>query len=1229
MAMHQCAVIVLLSGRCGGLLNSLESIANQDTSTPLEIILAVETGADTEQECLQILDQSPWIANYCIVRTSGQELFTKALDTSTAEYFLTITVGDVLFPNAVQLLTDAVVAGGKGIGFGVTRWTNGRASWSHDSVNELFRAKTLREIDRDELPEVLTQSAIGMFHRTLLATENYEHLSLAVLVHEYLCERSSVEGAGVRCVYRIPTSHKHRKQDVYMATFPHASKVVPKRPGCVWLFGERGGEAAEDNGLALFQYCVEKASDIECYYVLNQGVSCSGLLGYESNILYKNTEVWEVKVNQASHFFFTDSAADILVASNDINRFPDVTNVYLTHGCLAYSPGVYQKFHQYIDFVTCTNQRDIESASREWGFPSSKFLLTGLARWDRLKNRPGKRKEVLLCPTWRKHFDLSHWNKDEDILEEDLEILRNSDFFVYFTSFLQSPELLLILERDDIFVTVSLHFRFRKYLPLFDELHSERIRISTPDNDARNLREMMEDAVALITDYSSIMWDMGFMEKPVICYQFDKPGMLAERDKDQFAITDDQLFAKVCYSQDSLIRALSELVSRDFRNDNLQEITLNRYIPRRDTHNCERIYKAITTLGESVDRGKAPDEAGSILSHDPNERTQSILQSLSSVTRVGVIADLDLSSYTNVIELRPDTWKELLNTEALDVIVVEPHLNARNCWAPIFFEPEATRTLLNELVDLCEARNIRTVFCQSPTFICNADLHALSGCFSEVLPAGRAALDTCQFDVSVIIPVYNSESYLLKTINSVLCQQFIGTIEVIIVNDGSTDGTQKVIDQHIAEHSNIVGIKQSNARQGMARNHALLVARGEYVMFLDSDDVLPVNAVAELHHALKFNETKVATGLVVSCDSAGDGQRINQAYYHYSKAPKMVTAESWPHVFYDPSCAGKMYQREFLLDSKLFFPQSFHEDQVFAFKLFSSSERIAVTKSVVYLYVARSEPGVQSGTQTFTNEKFREMLLAGTLARAIVKQSGLPSSIVEYALGFLVMRYDRFLWKQSSLGNREVDDALYDETMALLERFLSEISDEVIWRNARHCAVFLLLIKRSMHDLAAKLRFDDSGTVLSGMISEQVLPGDIQIALQSASELVSRYNYYRAVPIGSLSTNSHVITEMSYGYRLGQIFVDVAKSPGKVLLLPLRMVVLLYDMATGKGRVKERVKREEFLKSSPQALLNHSAFIQSTASYRLGVAIMEVFTGSPKAIFKLPGKVKQIYEQNV
>ena len=94
--------------------------------------------------------------------------------------------------------------------------------------------------------------------------------------------------------------------------------------------------------------------------------------------------------------------------------------------------------------------------------------------------------------------------------------------------------------------------------------------------------------------------------------------------------------------------------------------------------------------------------------------------------------------------------------------------------------------------------------------------------------------------ISVIIPVYNCEKYLERSLDSVLRQRFDDgdELQVITVDDGSTDGSGAVLDRYAAEHSNIQVLHQPNQGVSAARNHALDLAEGDYIHFVDGDDFL-------------------------------------------------------------------------------------------------------------------------------------------------------------------------------------------------------------------------------------------------------------------------------------------------------------------------------------------------------------------------------------------------------
>ena len=89
--------------------------------------------------------------------------------------------------------------------------------------------------------------------------------------------------------------------------------------------------------------------------------------------------------------------------------------------------------------------------------------------------------------------------------------------------------------------------------------------------------------------------------------------------------------------------------------------------------------------------------------------------------------------------------------------------------------------------------------------------------------------------VSIIIPVYNVETYLRQCLDSVLAQT-LKDIEVIVVDDGSTDNSPAICDEYAARDTRVKVIHQSNAGRSAARNAALRIARGEYIGFVDSDD---------------------------------------------------------------------------------------------------------------------------------------------------------------------------------------------------------------------------------------------------------------------------------------------------------------------------------------------------------------------------------------------------------
>ena len=112
-------------------------------------------------------------------------------------------------------------------------------------------------------------------------------------------------------------------------------------------------------------------------------------------------------------------------------------------------------------------------------------------------------------------------------------------------------------------------------------------------------------------------------------------------------------------------------------------------------------------------------------------------------------------------------------------------------------------------------------------------------------------------NISIIIPVYNTkEEYLTSCLESVLHQDF-EDFEVIAVNDGSTNGCEKLLESYGEKYPNMVYINQENAGTSVARNTGLSRAKGDYILFVDADDYLSTGALRTVYEAMKRNDTDI------------------------------------------------------------------------------------------------------------------------------------------------------------------------------------------------------------------------------------------------------------------------------------------------------------------------------------------------------------------------------------
>lgn len=187
--------------------------------------------------------------------------------------------------------------------------------------------------------------------------------------------------------------------------------------------------------------------------------------------------------------------------------------------------------------------------------------------------------------------------------------------------------------------------------------------------------------------------------------------------------------------------------------------------------------------------------------------------------------------------------------------------------------------------------------------------------------------------VSVIIPVYNTKNYIQKCLDSIL-NQTLEEIEILVVDDGSTDSSDKIIKEYAQKYpEKIKAFFKENGGQAQARNLALLHATGEYLGFVDSDDWIDADMYLEMY------ETAVSSGAdIVICDTT-DHFPDRDVYHHASQFTDKFTVT--------PSACNKIFRREFIGDIK--FPEGlWYEDFEFTTKALMLTEKISVIPKSFY-----------------------------------------------------------------------------------------------------------------------------------------------------------------------------------------------------------------------------------------------------------------------------------------
>lgn len=240
--------------------------------------------------------------------------------------------------------------------------------------------------------------------------------------------------------------------------------------------------------------------------------------------------------------------------------------------------------------------------------------------------------------------------------------------------------------------------------------------------------------------------------------------------------------------------------------------------------------------------------------------------------------------------------------------------------------------------------------------------------------------------ISVIVPVYNVERYLAACLDSIISQSY-RNLEIIIIVDGATDFSGKIAETYSEKEDRITVYNYPNEGLAESRNRGLEVATGDYIVFVDSDDLLLPDALKTLMRVMQENNVDLVEGKIVKEKPHNDVSPVINL-----KTVSFTPIEAIADVLYQkmllPSAAGKIFKR-FLFDGLRFEKGIFYEDLNIFYRILERCNKIIWVNFPVYFYRTNEDSitniwkaqrldvlKITENLENYINEKYPEILPA-------------------------------------------------------------------------------------------------------------------------------------------------------------------------------------------------------------------------------------------------------------
>jgi len=353
----------------------------------------------------------------------------------------------------------------------------------------------------------------------------------------------------------------------------------------LWLISERGYEA-KDNGYVFYCYLKRCHPEVKVRYVISKkSLDIKKFTEWEEDCVDFGSIKHYIAFWKASHLISTHPMGCspirqdyfLLKLHTKFGLLKNKKHIFLQHGIIKDDLPVLYSENMKIDIFICGAKPEFEYVKSHFHYCNNEVRYTGLCRFDNL-NSFAPKKQILIMPTWRSYIDRKGFE--------------NSNYFHQYKKLLQSTAFHNILKFHKLTAVFYPHYAFQQCIESFRRLElPSSVIIGDLSFD---VQELLKESEVLISDYSSVYFDMAYMHKPSLLFQFDEAEYREYHYKEGYFNVES--ICEKYVDLESLLAGLERVIESGFVMKRYHEENADAMFLYRDSNNCERVFNEITRL---------------------------------------------------------------------------------------------------------------------------------------------------------------------------------------------------------------------------------------------------------------------------------------------------------------------------------------------------------------------------------------------------------------------------------------------------------------------------------------------------------------------------------------------------------------------------------------------------------------------------------------------------------